>query len=646
MNALILFFIICASIAHAAAPEQEVDKALASAQKEKAVAQTWEGQHADKPYVALLSEYEITVNEDWSFQEVYHARVKIQQESAKELGQWPIYYNKSREDIIRIQAFVETPQGKRLEATDIKDLPVYEKDPLYADMRVKMVTMPQVDVGCVIDVRVTTKARKEIPNQFWDQVPLPVIPTKLAKHTYIIPEDKKVIFKAVNSNDKPQVEHKDGMVTYSFSYQETGYLQEEEMMPPADDVVSRVFLSSIPDWKTVVSWYSALIEKNTVAETDITVKALELAKDKKTQKEKARAIVEFIQDNFRYVSLNFGDHLIEPHPSNEVFKNGYGDAKDLALLARQMLLLAGIDTHLCLFVNEYNGDPQNGLPNPSVFEHVILEITVDGERYFADPQTKGFDFGQWPTVYDNAHLLIIEYDNDRFDHVPVSKEEDNAIRTTSDISISPDGSAVFEVKVKMSVEGSQSFREAWGAQSGKNKDKFFERLEANFTQGGTMIKRDVRGLENRYGLVEFDLTYGAPNAYPIVNNMILLKENDQQEIPEFAEIQRTYPIFTPSNTLMQDTNTYHVPDGFAVDSMPENYHLSIDFMEISADYRRDGEKVVTNRLLRIKRNKLPPQRYPEVRDFRRQIAQKSDKYIILKAKSQTTPEAKEWINKQ
>ena len=102
----------------------------------------WEEKNSDQPYIGLLAETDTTIHDDWSFDEDYHARVKIQKEAAKNLGQWPIYYNKSREEITDIKAFIETPDGRKLEATDIKDLPAYDQSPLYSDMRLKVIIFP------------------------------------------------------------------------------------------------------------------------------------------------------------------------------------------------------------------------------------------------------------------------------------------------------------------------------------------------------------------------------------------------------------------------------------------------------------------------------------------------------------------------
>jgi hypothetical protein len=147
---------------------------------------SWEEKNTDQPYIGLLAETDTAIHDDWSFDEDYHARVKIQKETAKNLGQWPIYYNKSREEITDIHAFIETPDGRKLEATDIKDLPAYDQSPLYSDMRLKVISLPPISIGTVIDVRVKTKVLKEeIPGQFWDEVTYPSIPTKYARYSYV-----------------------------------------------------------------------------------------------------------------------------------------------------------------------------------------------------------------------------------------------------------------------------------------------------------------------------------------------------------------------------------------------------------------------------------------------------------------------------
>ncbi|MBF0490806.1 MAG: DUF3857 domain-containing protein, partial [Candidatus Omnitrophica bacterium] len=180
MNKMILTLLILVMGLPLMAQSDEDPKALANFQS-----QIWKDKYANQPYIALVNEYETTIKPDWSYEETYHARVKIQKEEGKDLGQWPIYYNKSRDALTDVQAHVENPDGHQYPASSIQDLPVYDDSPMYSDMRMKVVTLPEVTVGSIIEVTVrSTTTSKEIPNQFWGTVLYPAIPTERAKHSF------------------------------------------------------------------------------------------------------------------------------------------------------------------------------------------------------------------------------------------------------------------------------------------------------------------------------------------------------------------------------------------------------------------------------------------------------------------------------
>ena len=140
---LFSFIVLSSSFAVASDRDKEIAQALTKVQEQKAQVQTWEGRNTDQPYVTLLNEYETKLNPDWTYEETYHTRVRVQKEEAKDLGQWPIYYNKSREEVKDIKAFIETPDGKKVQATNIQDIEVYDGSPMYGDMKVKVVALPQ-----------------------------------------------------------------------------------------------------------------------------------------------------------------------------------------------------------------------------------------------------------------------------------------------------------------------------------------------------------------------------------------------------------------------------------------------------------------------------------------------------------------------
>jgi len=613
----------------------------------KASGVDWAERYKDQPYVALVNEYQTTVKPDWSYEETYHARIKIQKDEAKDLGKWPIYYNKSRDAVIDIKAHVENPDGRQYSTVNVEDLPVYDDAPMYQDLRMKVISLEQVGVGSIIEVTVrSTTTHKEIPNQFWGEILYPAIPTKRASHTFIIPDDKQLELKSYRVDYKPLVEKSDGKTKYTFAFEETAPLPvDEELMPPLQDVLGAMYLSTMHDWKDVADWYRELVRKSTIDDSEITVRTLGLIKGKKSQQEKARAILEFLQDNFRMIPVTFGDNTVEPHPSTEILKNRYADSKDLALLAKQMLKLAGIDANTCLYSNEYAGDPQHGLPSPSVFSSVLLQVHLDNKVYYVDPALKGYDFGHLPSSYDNATLLIIGDTEYAFDHIPVGSPDEHAMISKADVTMNPDGSAEYRVHIKLPAETSQSFKKSWAGYTDQEKDQFFLNLEKNFAKDGKIIDRQIIGLDDRYAQIEFEFRYQAVAAYPVVNDMILIKEEDQADLPEFVTPSRVYPIFLPNNSLIKNTNTYHLPDGFKVGTLPPSYSLSLEIMDASVTYQQKDQIVQVDSTYATKRCSIPIERYTQVKDFRKELAKKSEQYIILKRSSDLSPEAKSFMNK-
>ncbi|MBF0491016.1 MAG: transglutaminase domain-containing protein, partial [Candidatus Omnitrophica bacterium] len=444
---------------------------------------------------------------------------------------------------------------------------------------------------------------------------------------------------------QPLIEKSGGKTTYTFSFENTNAIPEDEdLMPPLQDVLGAIYMSSIKDWKDIADWYRELDNKSIVDASEITLKAIALVKGKDSQKDKARAILEYLQDEFRYVPLNFGDNTIAPHGTNEILKSKYGDSKDISLLAKQMLRIVGIDSNICLFSGEFAGNPQVGLPSPSVFSSVILQVTVDGQSYYVDPQLKGFDFGHYPSSYDNAYVMVIDDNSYKFDHLPVSDKEEHALVSQADVMLSADGAAEYKVHVKLPLETSQNFRTSWKVSNEEDKNKFFANLEQSFSKGGKMVTREVIGVDDRYAPIEFDLKYQAPKAYPIVNDMILIKEEDQSDMPEFVGATRKNPIFVPNNSLIRNTNTYYLPEGYKINSAPASYSLSIDSLDVAVNYSQKDNTIKVDSSYITKRCSIPIERYNQVKDFRKELSKKNDQYIVLKTASDLSNDAKKFMN--
>jgi hypothetical protein len=600
--------------------------------KAEDVSTPWEERVADQPYVYLEYDHEQTLNDDWSTNEQMHYRIKIQNETAMDLGEQKIYYNQAREEILDIQAHVISPGGEKFPHTKIQDLPVYQGSPMYSDSRVKVITLPQISPGSVIDVFVKSRMHTNIIKQaYWNTEYQPKFAVRKYRRSFIFPKDKGVRFLAYNTDEAPRIKEDETKIEYIFEYQDLENESVfEQFLPPFDMMEGFYNFSTLKDWKEIADWYRELVRKNILEDELIARQTQELIQEKLTQKEKARAIFEFLQDNLRYVGMSFGDNTVEPHPTPEIFNNRYGDCKDWSLLAKHMLSLAGINSNICLFAGEFDGDPQNGLPAVSAFNHAILEVEADGKKYFYDPQMKGFDLGKFPSSYDQAYIFVIDEKSYRFDRLPVSGVEDNKLDLTAQAAINNDGSAMFFMKTVMGDEDSQQTREMWNNLPDKERVKMLESIESQ-AKGGKVIDYSFDGLDQRYGHLTINLQIDSPNTFQVVNDMIIIGGGLIDSFPNpFTDKTREYPIYQPNHYLFKNTFIYKIPPDYRVDYLPPGYKFSNEIMEVSEEFsHHDGIITVVNYVL-MKRGSIPANRYAEVQEFWRRFYKEGGKYIVLK----------------
>ncbi len=608
---------------------------LVSAQQEEEV--TWKEKHSDRSALVLLKEVNVELKDDWSVIEKTHYKFKIQKEDARALGEIPLHYDKSRENIVDIKAYTITPDGERHRYSKIQDFQVYKGYPMYSDARVKVITMPEVNVGSIIECEYTVVAdRMPIENHFWY---VDYVPPKAAfgefKLTVILPKSANVKYKEFNLEHKPKIEEDESRVMYSWHLKEIDDRREtEEFLPPPDldNIEDCVEFSSIESWADISDWYWGLVEKNLVVNKRIEDKVQELIEGKELTRDKIRIILEYIQENFRYVSMSFDEYALEPHPTKQVFGNKYGDCKDLSLLCMAMLKFAGIKSYITLFNDEFSiTDPQYDLPFPWLFDHALL-LVKDSEEgdFYIDPLLDGCDISQYPLSYQGAYTFIITEDGGRFGRFSIFDEMRDYSESMRTITIYPDGSALRETKSLWSLDISIRTRYEVDAMNEEEKEKFFQRLEANIALGGEVLDNHIEGLEEKYGILKSHTKIRNSDQYPVIDDMIIIDLGDYDRSFDFTEKERKKPIFYRTNSLEEEMTTYRIPEGFRISYVPKNLNLDIGFFSVERKYEKKENEIVVTEITRNRRIELPREEYDKVKDFFDQLPRKTKQRIVLK----------------
>ncbi|MFH1397758.1 MAG: DUF3857 domain-containing protein [Candidatus Omnitrophota bacterium] len=599
--------------------------------------QSFTEKHQDKNSIFLEYGETIKVNEDWSYRREEYKKLKILKEEARAMGEIPIPYDKEKDKIIELSAYTITPDGKRHGFTKTNDISPYESYPIYSNAMVKMVTMPEVNVGSVIEYKVVIESKgSQIKNAFWKELYfMPNVPTKLFKIALILPKKLAIQYKEFNLKYKPKITQNHTTITYTWeipdAYDER---KAEDYVPPprVEDVIEGVEFSSIESWKDISNWYYALVQKNLKITPDIEAAVQKAIAGKVALKDKVRSILEYIQDNFRYVSMSLGPYSLEPHPTDEVFKNKYGDCKDLSLLSVAMLKVAGIESNVALFRDEYSiTDPKHDLPMPTLFDHVIVLVKDEkGGSFYVDPQLKGYDIGEYPLYYQNAYTLVITEDGGKLDRLPMFTEKRTYTKKEINNVINSDGSALSEVTSLWPLDSSIETREKFKGLDNTQKEDLYQRLNAMLSAGGEMLERRYENFDSRYGRLKSYIKVRQRDAYLISDGMIILDIAGYQREIEFTKDRRESPIFYPGDGCDEIITTYRIPKGFQVLSIPQGFEKDIGFFNVKREYKRDKDKITIREVIKHKRFEIPKEKYPRVKDFFDKLPSQTQQRIVLK----------------
>jgi transglutaminase-like putative cysteine protease len=113
---------------------------------------------------------------------------------------------------------------------------------------------------------------------------------------------------------------------------------------------------------------------------------------------RAAGWLRLVQQKRRYFALSLDEGGLKPRGLEAIWSNRFGDCKDDALLyvagARRM----GLDAYAALVSTTHGLALNDFAPSPSVFNHCIVRLRLDGVSYWLDP-TAPVQSGSLPNIY-------------------------------------------------------------------------------------------------------------------------------------------------------------------------------------------------------------------------------------------------------
>ena len=349
------------------------------------------------------------------------------------------------------------------------------------NMRVLQVNLPSLDIGDVIhSVERENIERPIIPGQYAEENVFEG--TGFIRHiSYEVyaPEDhplKRIALRdeipgTVTASVKPGANN---TIVYRWEVNNVPRMFDEASMPPYEEVLQRLFVSTLPDWAAVSKWYWNLSQSHLDATTpEMKQKVRDLTAGAATDLDKIKALFYFVSNKIQYTGITAETNRpgFEPHDVSITFDKKYGVCRDKAALLVSMLRLAGLNAYPVLVSVGTHKDAE--APDP-FFNHAIVGVELEnGQIQLMDPTDENTR-ELLPASDRNQSYLVCRADGDTVRLSPIQSPDENLLRIKTTGVLNADG--VIEAKAELLFQGvnDDAYRNAFSHMKPDDERRFFE----------------------------------------------------------------------------------------------------------------------------------------------------------------------------
>ena len=483
---------------------------------------------------------------------------------------------------------------------------------------------PPLDIGDIVHVRFrVTDTEQSFFGDFYGarEVFMDYVPVHEVRYAWVLASGRKFYDYRTGAAPNRQISSVDGRTVWQFRATDLPKLYDEPLAPAPHMLSPTVQISTYENWKDFGRWYYNLIRKQMEATPEMTAKVNELIADAETEKDKARAVYNWVVTQVRYnADWHFGVHGYKPFSAGAVFARCIGDCKDKAILICTMLGIAGVKAYpVIINLENFRGEEDITLPMPNHFNHAIAYIEFsDGEGLFVDGTTTYNGINELSSADRGANVIIVRPDGGERTQIPWGTAESDSRSDEMDAEFA--GNGTLKLKVKRSAVGDSASLIRMRYQREGDRKKALEREWAEFFPGAKVSEITTSDLSDLDATPTISFTVELPNAYTIKEGSIEFQAGlDPREWTqtEFAALTtRRTALLTPAPYQRVSVTRFKLPEGYASAKLPKALNIKHPNvrLNVSADVN-DGVLTIT-REYALLGGTILPEAYP---DFRRKL---------------------------
>ncbi len=456
-----------------------------------------------------------------------------------------------------------------------------------------------------------------------------------------VPVELDMRYKSKNTLLAPVISEAGKYKTYTWSVKNLTAMENEEGSVSVESRFPKILISPVKfeldgyqgdmsSWQSFGKWYGALAKDAINLSEERKIFFNEMVKNIPDDKEKIKALYSYLQNNFRYVSIQLGIGGFKPFSADFVDKKKYGDCKALSNYMQASLQAIGLKSYQALINASYNKEPVDpDFPHNS-FNHVIICVPMDKDSVWLECTSTTNEFGKLGTFTENRNALLITEEGGKLVATPVSKAAENRFGCSSIINLNEDGSGTATVQITATGEYKQDFLNYIFDQK-KDAQKKYLVNDIGFLQPDDFVIDYDK--ENKQAPVKLQLEIEKIPDFSAGNKQFLnprIYKIWSQGLPK-AE-NRTQDFYFHRPFIKTDTTIYKLPEGFGVETLPGAKDLKFEFGAFKCTYTFDEKQksIITTVRLELTAIKIPAAKFLVAKKFFNHVLGEYTEKIVIK----------------
>lgn len=352
-----------------------------------------------------------------------------------------------------------------------------------------------------------------------------------------------------------------------------------------------------------------------------------LIKDLSTEREKAEAIYNWVNNSIRYIAFEDGYGGFRPREANFVCNKRYGDCKDMGNLMVQMMTHAGLNAYHVWIGTRSIPYTYEEVPTGLSDNHMIAAVKLNEEYYFLDATSKFLPFG-YPSSFIQGKQALINLGPEDFllKTVPtLSPEQNHETDSCSFVLEGQDlvgkGSKYYGIYHRGSVKR---------VMERKNQEAMESFVKYDLEKGDNRCKSELVSHKDFDTSLAINYTTKIKNYARSSGEKIIINMNLEQFLASNKlEDDRENPLELKNTTLFKRYFELEIPENYELGYLPEGSSYTHPKFGYEISYKNEGERVVYEMEISLNSIFIETEELQDWNDFIRALRKEYQQTLIL-----------------